>query len=280
MVAPWKARGIRRSTVVVVCLAMLGGGCSLFRDHSLDTSSDSGDAADVSDPHDAETEPRADARDSATDTRNPSDTRMTTADGIDTADTVVRDTDDAGDTPPPIDAADTTDTADGGDGDTANPPENLLTNPGFEQGTQADGCPADWTCVTYSPKNAGGFSVDTSVRHSGQKSARWNGSDNPDTIIKQRLSSAPGRRYHFSVWVKTKGVSNDPFVQVLFDDQSGSFLEEKEYPATDTNGTWQKIEHTTFAAPADTHQLRFNLSLSDNHGQVWWDEASLVEVTE
>ncbi|MFB6374280.1 MAG: hypothetical protein ABEN55_14465 [Bradymonadaceae bacterium] len=204
-----------------------------------------------------------------TDTRESgmADTGETDRDTGSAADTTARDATERRETGPADDGGMD---ADGGSS------ANLLANARFERGGAVDACPSDWTCKTYAPEGAGQFSVVDQQVHGGELAARWSGEATAGTLIKQSVPSAAGKRYEVAVWVRGENLSNEPFLEILFDSGDEAIASET-FAAEGANDGWTQITGTTRAAPDGTNSVRFNLSIQETGGSVQWDSALLVE---
>ncbi len=162
-----------------------------------------------------------------------------------------------------------------GDDDGAAVGDNLLPNAGFDQGEAGEGCPPGWSCVTY-PDGAGTFATDEDS--SGERSATWTG-DNvaASAIIQQIHPAAPGDAFRVSASGGGENLAEPPYVQILFQGEDGDILAHDRFTAAEHGGGFSGVTGTSRAAPSGTSEVRFNLSVEDTTGAVWWNDASLVE---
>jgi hypothetical protein len=148
---------------------------------------------------------------------------------------------------------------------------NLLTNPGFEQGS--NGAPTGWTTISWKP---GTFIWDNTVNHSGQYSVKIDSSQPNDLRWVQTLNVLPCSKYRFTAWVKTLNVGHS----LEANDIGASLRVDGTYTMTqDLKGTndWTQLslDITTGAETTLTVLLRLGFTSGTNTGTVWFDDADL-----
>lgn len=92
----------------------------------------------------------------------------------------------------------------------------------------------------------------------------------------------PEQHYQFSAWYKTKSVQNDRrsvIARLEWLDKNGRSIRPPEYCLdVQKSGQWKKVEYIA-QAPQKAVSLDIQLSLGFTKGTVWWDDISLVQVT-
>lgn len=141
-----------------------------------------------------------------------------------------------------------------------------LLNPGFEDGA------AGWDL-------AAGFTVDTTLAHSGQASLRYENTDAKlYRLSKQRFVPIPGARYEFSAWVKTAGVAGaDSGAAACFEWGGVDGWLGGAYPAgLKGDSDWTLIRGVTPPLPADVVYAGVTLYLRRGMtGTAWFDDLSV-----
>ncbi|MDF2925804.1 MAG: metallophosphoesterase [Paenibacillaceae bacterium] len=157
---------------------------------------------------------------------------------------------------------------------------NMLTNPGFEEGT------TDWST---DGNNRNGI-IDTTVSRTGTASAKITGGVTWTSFRHRDIPIEPGATYVISGFVKTQNVSSPSskvFIHFGTKDQAGNWVKLDNNPATNSaslvanKGThdWQKIEMEYTAAPNETYitylRVRINSVAGATNEIVWFDDLAI-----
>jgi hypothetical protein len=148
-----------------------------------------------------------------------------------------------------------------------------LQNGGFESGL------AYWTKHTTSAI----YSIDTSVAHSGMRSAKIQSNSFVEAYIWQATdanSIIPGQSYRFWVWLKTEDVvkgtaaSHGAALRILWGDNFFQTTYRNDWVEGSTGTThWAKLE-ATLVAPAGAERAQVALFLHNATGTVWFDDVN------
>lgn len=160
-------------------------------------------------------------------------------------------------------------------------PGSLVFNGGFERDFLGGGF--DWR---QSPVDGAVFDIVSDIVHAGQRSARvtFDGTGNVDFHhLFQFVPVSPGRRYHFSAYMRTDAISGDSGLEFLIADSA-----EPDKPVAHTvalTGThpWTELQADFTASPSMRCALivlrRMPSSMmfaNKIRGTVWVDDAELV----
>lgn len=145
---------------------------------------------------------------------------------------------------------------------------NLVSNGGFE--TDYVG----WT-------QPSGFTITTSESHSGSKSLAVNNIGSTGRAIGRRLTVpvVPGRKYEVSYWYKTtadaNGVSGNQKLRI--GQSNGTLINALGWDGASTEWSQKSQIYT-----AGTNIFEWSITLTASHtvGTVWWDDISIVDVTD
>jgi hypothetical protein len=158
-------------------------------------------------------------------------------------------------------------------------PQNLVSNPGFEQDANGDGLPDGWSLPE------GMVAWDDAAKHGGGRSLRFtNASKETYRLITQELPLKPGQRYHFSAWVRGENVRDgDPWndgagICMEWHDAQGKWLGGS-YPSCST-GTfdWAQVSETAGPLPEGVAGGHVVLYLRrSNTGTAWFDDVVVQE---
>lgn len=145
---------------------------------------------------------------------------------------------------------------------------NLVSNGGFENDY------VGWT-------QPSGFTITTSESHSGSKSLAISSAGSMGRAIGRRLTVpvVPGRKYEVSYWYKTtadaNGVSGNQKLRI--GQTNGTLINALSWDGASTE--WiQKSQIYTVG----TNIFEWSITLTASHtvGTVWWDDISIVDVTD
>lgn len=145
---------------------------------------------------------------------------------------------------------------------------NLISNGGFENDY------VGWT-------QPSGFTITTSESHSGSKSLAVNNIGSTGRAIGRRLTVpvVPGRKYEVSYWYKTtadaNGVSGNQKLRI--GQTNGTLIHALGWDGPSTEWSQKSQIYT-----AGTNIFEWSITLTASHtvGTVWWDDISIVDVTD
>ncbi|MRI70245.1 hypothetical protein FDP56_07410 [Enterococcus casseliflavus] len=145
---------------------------------------------------------------------------------------------------------------------------NLVSNGGFENDY------VGWTQPT-------GFTITTNDSHSGSKSLAVSNTGSAGRAIGRRLNVpvVPGRKYEVSYWYKTtadaNGVSGNQKLRI--GQANGTLINALGWDGASTEWSQKSQIYT-----AGTNIFEWSITLTASHtvGTVWWDDISIVDVTD
>lgn len=169
----------------------------------------------------------------------------------------------------------------------AAPNPNYLPNPGFET-VGSNGLPDEWFCSVAQPETCK-ITVDTAVVHSGKRSFHitFNPAAEPkiapELVIYDQAPGfhEPGKRYTYSMYVKTKGLAGGVSIEMI---QAGTGVSTASTRLRGDND-WTRLT-VTFTAAANKGETFSFLSARINvlggppgqlAGEVWLDSGKLEE---
>ncbi|TBL78538.1 carbohydrate binding domain-containing protein [Paenibacillus thalictri] len=125
----------------------------------------------------------------------------------------------------------------------------------------------------YTWAGSGTSAVDTSVAHSGSKSAKSQGSsaDAYTGWIGEDTPVEAGKQYTYSVWVKTSSVSGHSDLYAIFKQANGSIIQSVSLASITGTNDWTQIKHVAFTTPASTAAVRLDFRLT-GMGTAWFDD--------
>ncbi|MGC9319516.1 MAG: carbohydrate binding domain-containing protein [Armatimonadota bacterium] len=151
--------------------------------------------------------------------------------------------------------------------------ENLVSNPGFEQGAEGWGLTNNW----YAPagREASPGTIDAAVAYSGEASLRIDGRGSRGLAIQSPLPVEAGEKYRVSCWMRGEGmdeVGAGPLIEFWSDEQGhlgGTFVA-REVPAK-----WERVSAVTYAPVAADYAKIMCATQAENDGRVWFDDVSV-----
>ena len=158
------------------------------------------------------------------------------------------------------------------------PGSNLAVNPSFEQADQNRPLPAAW----YGPSQV--YRVDRQTARSGQASLGY-ANDDPQRYVlaTQKVPLEPGRKYQFSVWVKTEGISGDEAgatISMEWQGKDGKWLGGS-YPSG-AKGTqdWTQVMGVTRVPKEAASSTVLCYVRKGMTGTAWFDDVEVVRVVD
>lgn len=155
-------------------------------------------------------------------------------------------------------------------------PGNLVSNPGFEQ-VDASGLPIGWSGWNDV------WQPDTSIRASGERSARFHNTDaSRYLLLSQHIRARAGKRYRFSARIKTEsiqGADTGATICMEWSDADGHYLGGT-YPAG-LKGThdWTTVGDTTARLPQQAASVSVSVYVRKGMtGTAWFDDVQVVEL--
>ncbi len=150
---------------------------------------------------------------------------------------------------------------------------NLLANPSMVD-ADADGVADGWSPQISDPE--GELAIDAEIAHSGETSQRIEHIGNNTEWIRISQTGLPARpdtTYRADAWVRATG----PWQVILYEFFGEEYASHSVASGESTDG-WQCVSRIVTTGPDATS---FKLSLiSNGPGTVWYDDASLVQITE
>ncbi len=162
---------------------------------------------------------------------------------------------------------------------------NLIKNPSFEAvGKKVAGTgavlPQGWVMDSHV------FRRDDGVAHSGGASLRYeNGDKDRYVFCKQTCELVPGRKYRYSVWIKTKDMkgakaSDGGTVCIEWSDTDGRWMGGSYAKAVPGTSDWTRISRV-IRVPEGATSPRLQLYARKNStGTAWFDDVELVRVAD
>ncbi len=154
--------------------------------------------------------------------------------------------------------------------------KNLAPNPGFEQPAAKGGLPAAWR------GDSAVYARDTAVAHTGRASLRFTNADPKKyRLCSARVPLKKGKRYEFSVWVKTKdirGADTGATICVEWSGADGKWLGGR-YPGgvKGTSQGWKLVKGVTPPIPDDAARCSLTCYVRKGMtGTAWFDDVSIT----
>ena len=152
--------------------------------------------------------------------------------------------------------------------------DNLLKNPSFEQAKPGSTLPNGWN----GPVPV--YSIDRDVHRTGSAALKY---VNPDAgrycLASQKVDLRPGRKYRFSVWVKTAeiaGPESGATICLEWQDKHGKWLGGAYPSGVKGTADWTRVEGVT-RVPEDAASFGLQCYVRKNMtGTAWFDDVELV----
>jgi xylan 1,4-beta-xylosidase len=158
----------------------------------------------------------------------------------------------------------------------ANYAQNLVVNPGFENGLTG------WITNTDAPLYVT-IQADSTVVHMGNSSLRIqvnNDSAGGFGLVTEYFFLQPGGHYLLSWFIKTDSIANGsafPYTILLVD--GARYYGEAGYAVDETNNGWQQYNYR-FYTPQNADTVQLLLALGASNGKAWFDDISLTALTD
>jgi len=156
--------------------------------------------------------------------------------------------------------------------------KNLVHNPGFEEGAEADGLPVGgWWC--YHGQAETRVKVDQAVSHSGKASVRLQADDRAKTVlVSTPFPVAPGDEIRFEAWVRGESAQpqgNRAFAGLAYRRPGGNVFKRDYFAVGSASSAWSKISGTA-QAPDGAVTAEVHLGYTNTPGALWYDDVSAV----
>ncbi len=152
--------------------------------------------------------------------------------------------------------------------------ENVVANPGFEEGATGWGLINDWY-ARNDPKRASPGEVDESVAHSGKACLRIDGEGSRGLAIQSPLKVQAAAKYRVSCWMKGENMGAaraGPLIE--FWNAENTHLAGR-FWAEEVPREWTRLSKVIYA-PEGTAYAKIMCATSDNNdGQVWFDDVEV-----
>ncbi|MEA3403402.1 MAG: carbohydrate binding domain-containing protein [Armatimonadota bacterium] len=151
--------------------------------------------------------------------------------------------------------------------------ENLVSNPGFEQGAERWGLINNW----YAPegKQASPGVIDDAAAHSGRASLRIDGQGSRGLAIQSPVPVEAGQKYRLSCWMRGESMGEvraGPLIEFWSEEQGhlgGKFIA-REVPAQ-----WERLSEVTYAPVGSDYAKIMCATQTENEGRVWFDDVGV-----
>jgi len=152
--------------------------------------------------------------------------------------------------------------------------ENLVADPGFEEGPKSWGLINDWY-ARNEPKRASPGVIDESVAHSGNACLRIDGEGSRGLAIQSPLKVQPATKYRVSCWMKGENMGAaraGPLIE--FWNAENTHLGGR-FWAEDVPQQWTRVSKVIYAPAATAYAKIMCATTTDNDGQVWFDDVEV-----
>ena len=152
--------------------------------------------------------------------------------------------------------------------------ENVVANPGFEEGATPWGLVNDWY-ARNDPKRASPGVIDEALAHSGNACLRIDGQGSRGLAIQSPLKVQPAAKYRVSCWVKGDNMGAaraGPLIEFWNADNvhlAGRFW------AEDVPAGWTRVSKSIYAPEGTGYAKIMCATSADNDGQVWFDDVEV-----
>ncbi|MCY3022852.1 MAG: hypothetical protein NTW87_28055 [Planctomycetota bacterium] len=155
---------------------------------------------------------------------------------------------------------------------------NLAVNGGFEEAGKDASMPANWS------GDPAVYARDDSTARTGKASLRYS-NDAPTRYVLcgQKVAAQPGRKYRFSVWVKTKdlaGKESGATVCMEWQDKAGKWMGGTYPDGVKGTRDWTRVE-AVVRVPAEAGGCTLTCYVRKGMtGTAWFDDVELVRATD
>ncbi len=156
--------------------------------------------------------------------------------------------------------------------------DSLVENPSFEQAKPGSLLPGGW----HGPVPV--YSIDRDVRRTGSASLKYvNGDARRYCLASQKLNLRPGRKYRFSVWVKTvemTGPESGATICLEWLGKDGKWLGGAYPSGVKGTADWTRVEGVT-RVPEDAASFSLLCYVRKQMtGTAWFDDVEVVQVVD
>ena len=150
-------------------------------------------------------------------------------------------------------------------------------NGGFEE--IEDGKPKAWFTEDLLTEEVGNFSIDSTIKRSGENSARLDHEGKGDISWSQKVKVEAGKNYNFSGWIKTDldwEERNWARYELYWEDKMGNFVDKPLFSKkrfSDSN--WIEIKWKG-EVPKGTVAINIRANMAGN-GKAWFDDVAFTE---
>jgi len=155
---------------------------------------------------------------------------------------------------------------------------NLLVNPSFEQSDDSRPLPAAW----HGPPQV--YRIDNDVVRTGKASLEYV-NDDPQrySLASQKVPLEPGRKYQFSVWVKTKDVAgpeSGATISIEWQGKDGKWLGGSYPSGVKGTSDWTQVVGVTRVPKEAASFTVLCYVRKDMTGTAWFDDAEVVRIVD
>ena len=153
-------------------------------------------------------------------------------------------------------------------------PTELIRNGSFEEA--ANGNAVGWpTARHYAVSERGGMNGTRGMAYENFDEKGYR------ALLTQNVKFEHGKRYRFSVWQKTEGITRPPTICVEWSDANGRHLGGMYAPGVAGTHDWTKLEGMTMPIPPDAAKVRLCTYVKKGGmGKAWFDDVSMTEVVD
>ena len=150
----------------------------------------------------------------------------------------------------------------------------LIRNGSFEE--VKDGKAAGWPALKHhAVAERGGMNGTTGILYENRDVKDFR------AMLVQDIKFKHGKRYRFSVWQKTEGVTRPPTICVEWSDRNGKYIGGAYSPGVAGTHDWTKLEGVTAPIPLEAAKVRLCTYVKKGGlGKAWFDDVSMTEVVD
>ena len=149
--------------------------------------------------------------------------------------------------------------------------DNLVANPGFEDGATGWSLVNDWY-ARNDPKRASPAVIEQTMAHSGQACLRIDGAGSRGLAIQSPVGVQAGVRYRVSCWMRGEDMGDaraGPLIEFWTAQNkhiAGEFWSEQ------VPEDWRRVSHLIYAPENTGYAKLMCATTSNNDGRVWFDD--------